>query len=143
MLLTIILLIWTVVADGISNEVCDRYAANGTPVGTQRICSVLQNPAYPCTNGSSYAHQWTTGNCNTRSVCEPPGCIGFVGINLTYECFEGAWLYRYKDGEHQNMSGASVTYGLLLPEHAGIYECRDSSGKTVHTQNITVNSKFS
>ncbi len=142
MLICSILLLWAVLADGIPYEVCDVRTANGIPVGTQRICSVLQDPLYSCTNGSSYAHQWTTGNCNTRSVCEP-SCIGFVGMNLTYECFEGAQLYRYKDGEYQNMSGASVTYGLLLPEHAGIYECRDSSGKTVYTQNITVNSKFS
>ncbi len=60
-------------------------------------------------------------------------------MNLTYNCsFDGARLYRYKDGEYQYLNGSSVNYGLLLPEHAGLYECHNSTD-AVHAQNITVN----
>ncbi len=122
-------------------EVCNAYnAAYGTPIGIHRTCSVYHGD-YSCPNNNFY-HEWKATQCGEEGhvPCEPLDCHGFVGMNLTYECsFEGARLYRYKDGEYQYLNGSSVNYGLLLPEHAGLYECHNNATGTVHAQNITVN----
>lgn len=130
-----LLMIWTILVDGISQEVCSIYnSARGIPIGTNRMCSVADMST--CCKNSSIAR--TAGNCY-GSECEEYSCPGFVGMNLTYKCFEGALLYIYKDEKYQYLNGSSVNYDLLLPEHAGLYECRDSSGHTLYSHNITVN----
>ena len=117
---------------------CSVYSEEGTPAGNHRICSVFKRSQNPCNSGS-YFHQWMSDKCQINSRCEL-NCHGFVGMNLTYECsFEGARLYRYKNGEYQYLNGSSVNYGLLLPEHAGLYECHNNATGEVHAQNITVN----
>ncbi len=124
-----------------SPEVCNPYnAAYGTPIGIHRTCSVYHDDSFSCMNNTFY-HEWSALQCiGFYSECEPVDCPGFVGMNLTYECsFEGARLYRYENGEYQYLNGSSVNYGLLLPKHAGLYECRNSATGTVHAQNITVN----
>ncbi len=132
-----------VVAHDHNPEVCNAYsAADGTPIGIHRTCSVYHGDNYSCPNNNFY-HEWKATQCGEGrylALCEPLDCPGFVGMNLTYECsFDGARLYRYKDGKYQYLNGSSVNYGLLLPEHAGLYECRNSATGTVHAQNITVN----
>ncbi len=144
-ILLCLLLMWILLKDQNSycatDDVCTPFdGENGTPSGIHRTCSVFQKTPNRCDSGSSYYHRWRSDKCQgIYSWCEP-NCPGFVGMNLTYECsFEGARLYRYKNGEYQYLNGSSVNYGLLLPEHAGLYECRNSANAEVHAQNITVN----
>ena len=124
------------------SEICNVYNASyGTPIDIHITCSVDHYDSFSCPNNIFY-HEWKATTCDQRyySQCEPLNCHGFVGMNLTYECsFEGARLYRYKNGEYQYLNGSSVNYGLLLPEHAGLYECRNGTTGAVHSQNITVN----
>ena len=125
-----------------SVDVCDSYnGAYGAPIDIHRTCVVYGGDSYSCMN-SNFSHEWSALQCGDgyRSQCNPHDCPGFVGMNLTYKCsFEGARLYRYEDGEYQYLNGSSVNYGLLLPEHAGLYECHNNATGTVHAQNITVN----
>ncbi|XP_064382658.1 uncharacterized protein LOC135331440 isoform X3 [Halichondria panicea] len=128
------------------SEICSVYsAAYGTPIDIHITCSVYHYDSFSCPN-NTFFHEWKATTCNQRyhSQCQPLNCHGFVGMNLTYKCsFEGARLYRYKNGEYQYLNGSSVNYGLLLPEHAGLYECRNGTTGAVHSQNITVNATCS
>ena len=119
---------------------------NGTPSGNRRTCSVayLNSDvcARVCTCPGSCDESRSEFNEGQLRRCYPE-CPGFVGMNLTYECsFEGAQLYKYQDGVYQYLNGSSVNYGLLLPEHAGLYECHNSTNHVVHTQDLTVNGKL-
>ena len=138
-----LLLAW-LTAIGVANS-CDRDTldiVNGTPVGNHRTCSVSLGRRY-CNCEGSTCHELASEFCPAESLqCYPLECPGFVGMNLTYECsFEGARLYKHQDGKYQYLNGSSVNYGLLLPEHAGLYECRNSINHVVHAQNLTVNRK--
>ena len=109
---------------------------NGTPSGNRRTCSIAYHNSDVC------AHVCTCPDSSCDESRSDVECPGFVGMNLTYECsFEGARLYKYQDGEYRYLNGSSVNYGLLLPEHAGLYECRNSTNHVVHAQNLTVNGK--
>ncbi len=125
------------------SEICNVYsAAYGTPIDIHITCSIYHDDSFSCLN-NIFIHEWKATTCDGEryhSRCQPLNCHGFVGMNLTYECsFEGARLYRYKNGEYQYLNGSSVNYSLLLPEHAGLYECRNGTTGAVHSQNITVN----
>ena len=131
------LLAWLAVIGTAST--CDTYDINGTPIGNHRICSVYES--CDCPGIGNFCHGWRSGYCSSvNGICFPLDCSGFVGMNLTYECsFEGARLYKYQDGEYRYLNGSSVNYGFLLPEHAGLYECRNSTNYVVRAQNLTVN----
>ena len=137
-----LLLAWIAVT-GEANT-CGAFNTNGTPISHHRTCSVYQDGFCDCPHSEgSWCHEWRSGYCpEIQSQCYPLKCPGFVAMNLTYKCsFDGAQLYKYRDGVYQYLNGHSVNYGLLLPEHAGLYECRNSTNHTVHAQNLTVNGK--
>ena len=104
---------------------------HGTPDTKNRVCTISPPGPYHILN--SY---WRTLNCDNSNAYDPV-CPGFVGMNLTYTCdIPEAQLYR--DGVYVN--GSSVNHGYLLPEHAGVYECRNSSdANIISVQNLTVN----
>lgn len=108
---------------------------HGTPVTRQRLCSI--NPPDPYRGLNS---RWLSLGCDNSNAYEAV-CPGFVGMNLTYTCdFPNALLYR--DGRPYG-NGSSVNHGYLLPNHAGVYECRNSSDTTIiSVQNITVNGEY-
>ena len=138
---SLLLLILRLVAVTESN-ICSAYdvVTPGTPVENYRTCSV----SYDCTcSDTILCHEWKSSKCGEMSQCDPLGCYGVIGLNLTYECsFVGAQLWKYQDGGYQYLNGSSVNYGFLLPEHAGLYECRNGTNHVVHAQNLTVNGEY-
>ncbi|XP_064382661.1 uncharacterized protein LOC135331441 isoform X2 [Halichondria panicea] len=144
LILSLLLSILSIQLSVALTSVCNpRDGTYGTPIDIHRTCSVYRDDSFSCMN-NTFIHQWSALECGDeyRDQCID-SCPGFVGMNLTYECsFEGARLYRYKNGEYQYLNGSSVNYGLLLPEHAGLYECRNSANAEVHAQNITVNEEI-